>query len=162
MSAGVAALIKSQHPKMSQGALKRRIDDDGRPDRLPGRRSIYAFFPAVDNGAPQVCTGGTGLQLVQRPRPGERVDCRHEVDTTIGIMERRRPFGRRRFHLTEGSLAGAAPVAIEPGDVARYHRAVRSEGPMLTLDTIRQAPKALLHDHLDGGLRPATIIDLAR
>ena len=33
---------------------------------------------------------------------------------------------------------------------------------MLTLDTIRQAPKALLHDHLDGGLRPATIIDLAR
>jgi adenosine deaminase len=33
---------------------------------------------------------------------------------------------------------------------------------MLTLDTIQQAPKALLHDHLDGGLRPATIIDLAR
>jgi adenosine deaminase len=33
---------------------------------------------------------------------------------------------------------------------------------MLTLDTIRQAPKALLHDHLDGGLRPATVIDLAR
>jgi adenosine deaminase len=32
---------------------------------------------------------------------------------------------------------------------------------MLTLDTIRQAPKALLHDHLDGGLRPATIVELA-
>ena len=32
---------------------------------------------------------------------------------------------------------------------------------MLTLDTIRDAPKALLHDHLDGGLRPATVIDLA-
>ncbi len=32
---------------------------------------------------------------------------------------------------------------------------------MLTPDTIRDAPKALLHDHLDGGLRPATIIDLA-
>jgi adenosine deaminase len=32
---------------------------------------------------------------------------------------------------------------------------------LLTLDTIRQAPKALLHDHLDGGLRPATIVDLA-
>jgi adenosine deaminase len=31
----------------------------------------------------------------------------------------------------------------------------------LTLDTIRQAPKALLHDHLDGGLRPATVLDLA-
>jgi len=33
---------------------------------------------------------------------------------------------------------------------------------MLTLDTIRSAPKAVLHDHLDGGLRPATIVDLAR
>ena len=32
---------------------------------------------------------------------------------------------------------------------------------MLTLETIREAPKALLHDHLDGGLRPATIVDLA-
>lgn len=31
-----------------------------------------------------------------------------------------------------------------------------------TLDEIRQAPKVLLHDHLDGGLRPQTIIDLAR
>ncbi|MEW6582300.1 MAG: adenosine deaminase [Actinomycetota bacterium] len=27
---------------------------------------------------------------------------------------------------------------------------------------IRRAPKVLLHDHLDGGLRPATIVDLAR
>ncbi len=32
---------------------------------------------------------------------------------------------------------------------------------MLGEATIRKAPKALLHDHLDGGLRPATIIDLA-
>ena len=38
-----------------------------------------------------------------------------------------------------------------------YHPAT-----MLTLETIRRAPKALLHDHLDGGLRPATVIDLAR
>ena len=32
---------------------------------------------------------------------------------------------------------------------------------MLTDDTLRRAPKALLHDHLDGGLRPQTIIELA-
>lgn len=31
----------------------------------------------------------------------------------------------------------------------------------LTLDLITQAPKALLHDHLDGGLRPATVLELA-
>ncbi len=32
---------------------------------------------------------------------------------------------------------------------------------MLDDATIVKAPKALLHDHLDGGLRPATVIDLA-
>jgi adenosine deaminase len=31
----------------------------------------------------------------------------------------------------------------------------------LNLDMIGQAPKALLHDHLDGGLRPATVLELA-
>ncbi|WP_306330172.1 adenosine deaminase [Streptomyces venezuelae] len=30
-----------------------------------------------------------------------------------------------------------------------------------TADQIRRAPKVLLHDHLDGGLRPGTIIELA-
>jgi adenosine deaminase len=33
---------------------------------------------------------------------------------------------------------------------------------MVTDDTIRSAPKVLLHDHLDGGLRPATVIELAQ
>jgi adenosine deaminase len=32
----------------------------------------------------------------------------------------------------------------------------------LSLDEIRRVPKVLLHDHLDGGLRPATIVELAR
>jgi adenosine deaminase len=31
----------------------------------------------------------------------------------------------------------------------------------LTLESISHAPKALLHDHLDGGLRPATVLELA-
>jgi adenosine deaminase len=31
----------------------------------------------------------------------------------------------------------------------------------LTLEMIRQAPKALLHDHLDGGLRPSTVLEMA-
>jgi adenosine deaminase len=32
---------------------------------------------------------------------------------------------------------------------------------VLTIDVIKQAPKVLLHEHLDGGLRPETVIDLA-
>jgi adenosine deaminase len=31
----------------------------------------------------------------------------------------------------------------------------------LSLEQIRRAPKVLLHDHLDGGLRPATVVQLA-
>ncbi len=30
-----------------------------------------------------------------------------------------------------------------------------------TSEQIKRLPKALIHDHLDGGLRPQTIIDLA-
>jgi adenosine deaminase len=35
------------------------------------------------------------------------------------------------------------------------------EHPPLTLEQVRRAPKVLLHDHLDGGLRPTTVIELA-
>jgi adenosine deaminase len=31
----------------------------------------------------------------------------------------------------------------------------------VTLEQLRAVPKVLLHDHLDGGLRPETIVDLA-
>jgi adenosine deaminase len=34
-------------------------------------------------------------------------------------------------------------------------------GMALSIEELRVAPKVLLHDHLDGGLRPATIIELA-
>jgi adenosine deaminase len=33
--------------------------------------------------------------------------------------------------------------------------------PAPTVDQIRRAPKVLLHDHLDGGLRPSTVVELA-
>ena len=33
---------------------------------------------------------------------------------------------------------------------------------MTTEKVIRDVPKVLLHDHLDGGLRPQTIIELAK
>lgn len=35
-------------------------------------------------------------------------------------------------------------------------------GTTLTRDIIRRAPKVVLHDHLDGGLRPATVAELAQ
>ncbi|MFG3094246.1 adenosine deaminase [Streptomyces sp. NPDC048202] len=33
--------------------------------------------------------------------------------------------------------------------------------PRIDTETVRRLPKAVLHDHLDGGLRPATVIELA-
>ena len=30
-----------------------------------------------------------------------------------------------------------------------------------TAELVKRAPKVVLHDHLDGGLRPSTIIELA-
>jgi adenosine deaminase len=38
---------------------------------------------------------------------------------------------------------------------------VRSNQGQPTDDQVRRAPKVLLHDHLDGGLRPATVLELA-
>ncbi|MBO4717756.1 MAG: adenosine deaminase, partial [Spirochaetales bacterium] len=32
---------------------------------------------------------------------------------------------------------------------------------MIPYDIIKRIPKVELHDHLDGGLRPSTVIDLA-
>jgi hypothetical protein len=57
--AGVAALIVSQGITQP-GAVAARLTNTA--DRLPCPTdlSIYAFFPATDNDAPQVCTGGTG------------------------------------------------------------------------------------------------------
>src|ERR687891_561094 len=37
----------------------------------------------------------------------------------------------------------------------------RASHRSLDLSTARRAPKVLLHDHLDGGLRPTTVIALA-
>jgi adenosine deaminase len=46
------------------------------------------------------------------------------------------------------------------GEPPRYHRDMERPSS-LELSAIRHAPKVLLHDHLDGGLRPRTVLDLA-
>jgi adenosine deaminase len=56
------------------------------------------------------------------------------------------------------------PAAHSRGSVRQRRRRagnVRRMPLPLNSETIRTAPKVLLHDHLDGGLRPATLVDLA-
>jgi subtilisin family serine protease len=57
--AGVAALIVSMGIT-SPGAVTARIDNTADPMPCPADVSMYAFFAAVDNGAPQTCQGGSG------------------------------------------------------------------------------------------------------
>ena len=55
--AGVAALIANTGVN-SPGAISAKLRLTADPVACPPDLSIYAFFPALDNGAPQVCTGG--------------------------------------------------------------------------------------------------------
>ena len=50
----------------------------------------------------------------------------------------------------------------EAGAVFRVVVSARGGGPRLTKDALRRWPKAELHVHLDGALRPATMLELAR
>jgi len=55
-AAGVAALIMSTGVT-SPGAVAAKLQNTADKIACPPDVSIYAFFPAVDNGAPQVCQG---------------------------------------------------------------------------------------------------------
>jgi adenosine deaminase len=61
-----------------------------------------------------------------------------------------------------GRTIDAGDAVGEAGSVYRVVvSARRAEKPRLTKDALRQWPKAELHVHLDGALRPATMLDLA-
>jgi subtilisin family serine protease len=58
-AAGVVALIVSRGIT-SPGAVTAMLDNTADPKACPSDVSGYAFFPALDNGAPQTCQGGSG------------------------------------------------------------------------------------------------------
>jgi subtilisin family serine protease len=57
-AAGVAALIMSTGVT-SPGAVAARLQNTADAIACPSDLSIYDFFPAIDNGAPQQCQDGT-------------------------------------------------------------------------------------------------------
>ncbi len=58
--AGVAALVMSRFGRMMPGQVQAFITQTAHPMACPPDLSIYAFFPSVNNGAPQVCQGNIG------------------------------------------------------------------------------------------------------
>src|SRR5213594_1414793 len=62
-----------------------------------------------------------------------------------------------------GRAIDAGDAVGEAGSVYRVVVSARREGrPRLSKDALRRWPKAELHVHLDGALRPATMLELAR
>jgi len=61
-----------------------------------------------------------------------------------------------------GRPVDAGDPVGEAGAVFRVVVSARGGGPRLTKDALRRWPKAELHVHLDGALRPATMLELAR
>jgi len=62
-----------------------------------------------------------------------------------------------------GRTIDAGDAVGEAGSVYRVVISARRAGkPRLTKESLRRWPKAELHVHLDGALRPATMLDLAR
>ena len=96
---------------------------------------------------------GAGVRIHRRP--GEPVAAGEPLFTLYTDTPER--FVARDGRAGRGlQRRGTPPVAT-----AADHRSDHLMTTPLRLETIRQAPKALLHDHLDGGLRPATVIDIA-
>jgi len=58
-AAGVAALLESA-TGLTGGDLAAALQQATNPIPCPSDTSAYAFFPAVDGGAPQTCQGGVG------------------------------------------------------------------------------------------------------
>ena len=100
-----------------------------------------------DGAAERPLGGAVGVDvdpLVVAGRVGEQVD---------PLLLDGQPLARTEL------LAGRAGDVVEGGEGA--HEWKDRGVTTLTRDVVRQAPKVLLHDHLDGGLRPQTILDLA-
>jgi adenosine deaminase len=78
-------------------------------------------------------------------------------------MVRAKPAKSRGRHLTAAGIV----IALRTYDGGPLAPALvplplSYSQPVIPHETIVQAPKVLLHDHLDGGLRPTTVIELAR
>src|SRR5881296_1469108 len=107
-------------------------------------------------------------------RPSTRANRSSRTSSTSPTPLARCWLRRPAVQLARGARAGWAQT-LARGVPLRSRPRAKCDAPagsqmhsrasfmaMLSLETLRAAPKVLLHDHLDGGLRPGTIVELAR
>ncbi len=104
-----------------------------------------------------------GIELHAKPGgPGpRRGHDRHPAHRHPGEVPRRdgdprRGRAHRRFRAGDTTARRRADHRL-----ADYRRGMTEPATTLTEPALRTAPKVLLHDHLDGGLRPGTVLELA-
>src|SRR6185437_4667079 len=146
------------HPD-GAGAGRRLAGAPGRP-RCGQRRLAARRGPGPQGGPGQRRRGGA--------LPGQTGRLGARGGAVARTARRRRVPVRRRAGRLGRCLRDQSgpPRAARPGhrpDRRVTAAASRCENKrMPSLEEIRAAPKVLLHDHLDGGLRAATVVDLAR
>ena len=160
-----------RHPRRGRRADARR-GRGGLHDGDGGGRRAGPAGRAVPGGAPHRRRAGRRRGGRRRTRRGDRRDDRAGARLRRGQVDRRSRGGPGIGDELRGaaSLDGALP---RPADVIggtapawqphlpRPANASGTKPDVPTLDTIRRAPKVLLHDRLDGRLRPRTVIELA-
>ena len=85
-------------------------------------------------------------------------DAVHELDHGLAAL-----IESGAAYVTDGvgRTVDAADPVREAGEVYRVVVSARRGPPRITKDELRKWPKAELHVHLDGALRPATMLELA-
>ena len=99
---------------------------------------------------------GAGVRIHRRP--GEPVAAGEPLFTLYTDTPDRIPAAMAEL---DGGWSVGDDVRASPAAPSADHRSDHLMTTPLTSAMISRAPKALLHDHLDGGLRPATVLDIA-
>ncbi len=132
------------------------------PRRARGRhRRVATWRRAGTQGGPGKCRSGHHLHG-QAGRPGQgRPAAARAAGRRAGPV-RAGQAGAGRGNRDRPGAAGARAGGDRAGRLNRGTDLSSKERSMApTLEQIQRVPKVLLHDHLDGGLRPRTIVELA-
>jgi hypothetical protein len=148
----LSAFVTLQHGGEVMTRARPEVDDQAVCGGLRDSRREWRKVSFPEEAAPRLDHGGA-ISFGQPFSGTQKGIALFGKVETVGVLASQRAGKRRQ--------PGLANRASQRGDhIGGEHRAIFND-VTLSIDDIARAPKALLHDHLDGGLRPQTIIELA-